>query len=139
MFLTMSDRRLTVVAAAMASLLWGGAAGGEPAIHPHADRPQHGEASYYRPTQGHTKMANGEFAKPGQLTAASNTLPLGSKAKVTNKTTGRSVHVTVTDRGPHAKGRILDVSPKAAERLGMKEDGVAAVKVSPVPREVRKN
>jgi len=91
---------------------------------------QRGKASYYRPT-GH-KTASGKPMKAHALTAASKTLPLGTKAKVTNVETGKSVRVTVTDRGPYAKGRILDVSPKAAEQLGMKHDGVAPVKVKPV-------
>jgi rare lipoprotein A len=51
---------------------------------------------------------------------------------VTNHATGKSVKVTVTDRGPYVKNRILDVSPKAAEQLGMKEDGVSSVKVEPL-------
>jgi rare lipoprotein A len=51
---------------------------------------------------------------------------------VTNVETGKSVHVTVTDRGPYAKNRILDLSAKAAEHLDMKSDGVADVKVRPV-------
>jgi rare lipoprotein A len=58
--------------------------------------------------------------------------PLGTTAKVTNTETGKSVHLTVTDRGPYAKDRILDVSPKAADHLGMKESRVADVKVEPV-------
>ena len=64
--------------------------------------------------------------------AARRTLPLGSKARVRNLGNGRSATVTVRDRGPHAPGRILDVSPGTAERLGMKGEGVAAVEVAPV-------
>jgi len=66
------------------------------------------------------------------MTAASPSLPLGTKAKVTNARNGKSVQVTVTDRGPYAKNRILDVSPMAARRLGMKTKGVAPVTVKPV-------
>jgi rare lipoprotein A len=69
------------------------------------------------------------------MTAASRTLPLGTVAKVTNQKTGQSVAVEVNDRGPYAKGRILDVSEKAATRLGMKHDGVAPVKVQPLPKD----
>lgn len=90
---------------------------------------QRGKASYYRPAGKIT--ASGHPARPQALTAASKTLPLGARAKVTNVETGKSVRVTITDRGPYAKGRILDVSPKAAEKLGMKDDGVAPVKVKP--------
>lgn len=66
------------------------------------------------------------------MTAASPSLPFGTKAKVTNKETGQSANVTVTDRGPFVEGRILDVSPKAAHKLGMKTSGVAEVRVEPV-------
>jgi rare lipoprotein A len=111
-----------------------GAFGAQPPHHKvhHAGKPQKGVASFYRPAKLGSKMANGEVAKPGGLTAASKTLPLGAKAKVTSTETGRSVKVTVTDRGPYAKGRILDVSPRAADKLGMKEDGVAPVTVKPL-------
>ena len=71
---------------------------------------------------------------PGNATfqAASPTLPLGTQAKVTNQETGQTAHVTVNDRGPYAEDRILDLTPKAAEKLGItKEDGVAEVKVEP--------
>jgi rare lipoprotein A len=102
---------------------------------PHIDasgRPQHGVASYVTPRIAGRKTASGDRFAPGEMTAASRTLPLGAKAKVTNTENGKSVHVTVNDRGPFVKGRILDVSPKAASRLGMKEDGVSSVKVQPI-------
>jgi rare lipoprotein A len=93
---------------------------------------QTGVASYYGAHHAGKTTASGKPMRPDHLTAASPSLPLGTKAKVTNRETGKSVHVTVTDRGPYAKGRILDVSSKAAETLGMKHDGVAPVKVKPV-------
>lgn len=93
---------------------------------------QTGTASYYGPEFAGRSTASGEPHDPRDITAASRTLPLGTKARVTHKETGRSVAVEVNDRGPHAKGRILDVSPKAAERLGMKDDGVAPVEVQPL-------
>jgi rare lipoprotein A len=92
---------------------------------------QKGVGSYYGPGFAGKKTASGKPMKPNHMTAASPTLPLGTKAKVTNRENGRSAHVTVTDRGPYAKGRIIDVSPKAAEQLDMKQDGVAPVKVQP--------
>jgi|GEM_PF-2300165 len=94
--------------------------------------PQTGVASYYGPQFAGQPTASGAPHKPNALTAASRTLPLGTTAKVTNTETGRSVAVKVDDRGPYAKGRILDVSPKAARHLGMKRDGVAPVKVQPL-------
>jgi rare lipoprotein A len=93
---------------------------------------QTGVASYYGPHHAGKTTASGESMNPRSLTAASPSLPLGAKAEVTNRETGKSVQVTVTDRGPYAKGRILDVSSKAAETLGMKHDGVAPVNVKPV-------
>ena len=111
-------------AVGLAALL---AAGPAAAAGHHAQR---GKASYYRLTG--QKTASGKTMKAGKLTAASKTLPLGTKARVVNTETGKSVKVTVTDRGPYAKNRILDVSPKAADKLGMKADGVAQVKVKPL-------
>ena len=61
--------------------------------------------------------------------AASKTLPLGTTARVTNLRNGRSAIVTIRDRGPHAKGRIIDVSIGIAGRLGMTHSGVAQVEV----------
>jgi rare lipoprotein A len=100
---------------------------------PAKPKPQSGEASYYGERDAGEKTASGAPFDPNKLTAASKTLPLGSRAKVTNKETGRSVNVTVNDRGPYAKGRILDVSPRAARNLGItRKDGVAPVKVQPL-------
>jgi rare lipoprotein A len=96
-----------------------------------AAKPQVGVASYYGSEFAGQKTASGTRFDPKKMTAASPTLPLGTKAKVTNKETGRTVHVTVTDRGPGVRGRILDLSAKAARLLGFKHDGVAKVKVAP--------
>jgi rare lipoprotein A len=99
---------------------------------PPAMKPQKGEASFYGPGLAGEKTASGEKLNPAKLTAASPTLPLGAKAKVVNTETGKSVTVTINDRGPFARGRVIDVSRKAAEHLGMAEDGVAPVKVQPI-------
>jgi rare lipoprotein A len=95
---------------------------------------QTGVASYYGAGDGQAgdKTASGKTMKPSHMTAASPSLPLGTKAKVVNRENGKSANVTITDRGPYAKGRVIDVSPKAAKKLGMKDDGVAPVKVKPV-------
>ena len=86
---------------------------------------------YARRLQGR-KTASGERFDENELTAASNTLPLHSTAKVTNLKTGRSVDVTITDRGPYTKHRVIDLSPAAAEKIGVdKADGVAPVQVEP--------
>ena len=74
-------------------------------------------------------MADGGRFDPGSDTVASRTLPLGTQARVTNLRNGRSAVVSVRDRGPHRGGRILDVSPGVAARLGMPETGTAPVAI----------
>jgi rare lipoprotein A len=70
---------------------------------------------------------------PHDDNAASKTLPLGTVARVTHLGTGRSAIVTIQDRGPYVKGRIVDLSPATAERIGLtREDGVALVEVTPI-------
>jgi rare lipoprotein A len=89
----------------------------------------HGLASFY--TEG-TQTANGEKFDTLQLTAAHRTLPFGTRLRVTNVATGRSVTVRVNDRGPFVPGRVVDVSYSAAEKLGMVGTGVANVKLDVV-------
>lgn len=89
----------------------------------------HGIASFY--SHG-TKTASGERFNPNELTAAHPTLPFGTKLRVTNQHTGRSVTVRVNDRGPYVPGRVVDVSYSAAEQLGMVGRGVAPVKLDVV-------
>jgi rare lipoprotein A len=79
-----------------------------------------------------TKTASGEKFNPGELTAAHRTLPFGTRLRVTDVTTGRSVTVRVNDRGPFIPGRIVDVSHSAAEALGMHRAGLAKVKLDVV-------
>jgi rare lipoprotein A len=85
-----------------------------------------GTASYY--WQGQKVACGGKF-NPGALTAAHRTYPCGTKVRVTNKRNGRSVVVTINDRGPFVKGRIIDVSLAAAKVLGMTKAGVVPVTV----------
>ncbi|PPD23422.1 MAG: septal ring lytic transglycosylase RlpA family lipoprotein [Methylocystis sp.] len=86
-----------------------------------------GQASYYA-QRGRT--ASG--AHVGALTAAHRTLPFGSKVRVTNLHNNRSIVVTVNDRGPFTRGRVIDVSPAAAQTLGFRSAGVAQVKIEPI-------
>lgn len=90
---------------------------------------QSGEGSYYADKFDGRRTASGEPYRPGQLTAAHNTLPFGTKLKVTNTRNGHSVNVVVNDRGPHARGRIVDVSKKAARKLDIIDAGVAPMKI----------
>jgi rare lipoprotein A len=89
---------------------------------------QSGIASIYGYESG--KTASGEPAKPGGLTAAHRTLPLGSHVRVTNKRNGRTVVVRINDRGPYVAGRIIDLTPAAAHALGF--SGLAPVTVDRV-------
>jgi rare lipoprotein A len=76
-----------------------------------------------------TQTASGEKFNPNELTAAHPTLPFGTRLRVTNIDNGRSVIVRVNDRGPFVRGRSVDVSSAAAERIGMIDHGVAKVKL----------
>jgi rare lipoprotein A len=78
---------------------------------------QSGIDSVYSLSSG-SGTASGQKLNPGALTAAHRTLPFGTKVRVTNKKNGRFVVVTVNDRGPFVKGRIIDLTPAAASALG---------------------
>lgn len=88
-----------------------------------------GLASFY--TEG-TRTASGEKFDAHELTAAHPTLPFGTRLRVTNVATGRSVTVRVNDRGPYVPGRVVDVSYSAAQSLGMVGKGVANVRLDVV-------
>lgn len=87
-----------------------------------------GYASWYGNESGN-RTANGEQFRPGWVTAAHTTLPLPTYVEVTALDTGRRIVVRVNDRGPFAAGRIIDLSRGAAEELGIKAQGHAAVRV----------
>lgn len=91
-----------------------------------ADAAQTGKASYYK--HG-SRTANGERFNPHGYTAAHRTLPFGTRVLVTNLKTGKSVIVRINDRGPHVKGRIIDLSYGAAKVVGITATGVAQVKI----------
>jgi len=74
------------------------------------------------------KTANGEYAHASLLTAAHRSLPFGTKVKVTNVETGRSVIVRINDRGPFIKGRIIDLTPAGAKAIG--STGLAMVSLT---------
>lgn len=92
-----------------------------------------GNASYYARQFFGKPMANGAPMNPRGNNAASRTLPLGTVAKVTNVTTGKSAIIKIEDRGPYIKGRIVDLSPSTAHEIGItKRIGVAKVIVTPI-------
>ena len=88
-----------------------------------------GTASYYADKFAGRKTANGEKYRKGKKTAAHQTLPFGTRVKVTNLANGRSVKVRINDRGPFAKGRLIDLSKSAARKVGMLRSGTAKVKL----------
>ncbi len=93
----------------------------------------HGKASYYADHFNGRRTASGERFSQRKLTAASRVLPLGSRVLVTNPGNGRTVEVVINDRGPYVRGRIIDLSRKAAQALDMIEDGVVDVRVEASP------
>jgi rare lipoprotein A len=84
-----------------------------------------GLASYYSYSGG--KLANGSRFEAGALTAAHRTLPFGTRVRVTDPKSGRSVIVTINDRGPFGRGRVIDLSLGAARALGMLDRGVVFI------------
>ena len=99
----------------------------------HSGRKRVGKASFYARMFHGRKMANGRRMDPRDDNAASKTLPLGTTAKVTNLETGRSAVVTIEDRGPYVKGRIVDLSPATAQSIGITpKSGLADVEVAPI-------
>jgi len=90
-----------------------------------------GKASYYWQPQ---RVASGGWFNPNAMTAAHKTLPFGTKVRVTNKINGKSVVVTINDRGPFIKGRIIDLSKAAAKSISMTGAGVVPVSVAVLGR-----
>ncbi|MBR1170291.1 septal ring lytic transglycosylase RlpA family protein [Bradyrhizobium sp. DASA03005] len=88
----------------------------------------HGVASFYSDTE----TASGEKFDKNELTAAHPTLPFGTKLRVTETSSGRFVTVRVNDRGPFVRGRVVDISPSAAEALGMVDKGITNVRLEVV-------
>ncbi|MEM8661797.1 MAG: septal ring lytic transglycosylase RlpA family protein [Pseudomonadota bacterium] len=93
----------------------------------------HGKASYYADSLHGNLTASGEVYDKNALTAAHRTLPFGTIVKVHYPKTDRQIVVTINDRGPYAKGVIIDLSSAAAEELGMIDDGVGEVILEYVP------
>jgi rare lipoprotein A len=93
---------------------------------------QRGVASWYGRAFEGRETASGEIYDADKLTAAHNTLPLGTRVRVTAEDTGKSVTVRVNDRGPAVPGRTIDLSRRAGELLGITDDGVADVTIEVV-------
>lgn len=91
-----------------------------------------GKASWYGPGFHGRTTANGERFNMGAMTAAHKSMPFGTKLKVTNSRTGKSVVVRINDRGPFVRGRMLDLSKAAATRIGMIKTGSGSVCVQKI-------
>ena len=103
-----------------------------PAEPPQYSAPASGHvtlASWYGPGFVGQRTASGETYHRDDLTAASRSLPLGTRVQVTNLNTGRSVVVRVNDRGPYVRGRGIDLSERAARDIGLNHSGIARVAV----------
>jgi rare lipoprotein A len=98
------------------------------------DYDETGIASWYGPTFYGHHTANGEMYDGNLLTAAHKTLPMPVNVRVTNLDNGKSLIVRVNDRGPYARGRIIDLSKRAAELLDVVETGTARVRVTYLSR-----
>jgi rare lipoprotein A len=94
-----------------------------------------GQASWYGPGFHGKKTASGEIFDQGKLTAAHKTIPLGTKAKVTNLQNGNTVELEINDRGPYIGQRVIDVSHAAANALGFVESGLTLVRIEILPEE----
>ena len=99
----------------------------KPALTPGAS--ETGIASYYASSLAGRPTASGERYDDRALTAAHRTLPFGTVARITNLENGRQVEVRINDRGPYVKGRIVDVSRRAAELLDFVRAGLARVRL----------
>ncbi len=122
-------RGAVTVAAVAAGLL---AACAHPGRRPAEERVETGLASFYSDALQGRRTASGAPYDGRALTCAHRTLPFGTRVRVTDVETGRSVVVTVTDRGPYADGRIVDLSRAAARALGILERGLARVRLEPL-------
>jgi rare lipoprotein A len=131
----MKPRPFALTGGALAVLLvFGLSASGAPhhKTEPPA-RKQVGKASYYSKKFAGRKMADGTPMQMDSDSAAHKTLPLGSRARVTNLETGESATVVIRDRGPHVPGRIIDLSPSTAREIGITpKEGVGRVTVEPI-------
>lgn len=88
-----------------------------------------GIASYYNDKHEGKKTASGEVFRQAKFTAAHRYLPFGTQVKVTNVSNGRSVTVTINDRGPFTKGRLIDLSKAAATEIDLIKSGLTKVNI----------
>lgn len=108
------------------------------AVQLHAE-PEQGVASYYSVKSSGSQTASGKRLRDDVATAAHRTLPFGTIVRVTRLKTGKTIEVPITDRGPYARGRIIDLSVAAARSLGITpKDGIAKVTVEVIKKAPKK-
>jgi rare lipoprotein A len=105
--------------------------------HSSANKSNIGMASFYATKFNGRRTASGEIFDNSAMTAAHRSLPFGTQVKVTNVRNGRSVVVRINDRGPYAKGRIIDLTKSAAKKIGVSHKGVARVKLEVLSKNKR--
>ncbi|MCH4564575.1 septal ring lytic transglycosylase RlpA family protein [Halomonas sp. EGI 63088] len=127
----MGNRFRPILTCSLAGLLAAGLAGNAQA-HDTTAETQQGIASFYSDSFQGASTASGEPFDQQALTAAHPDLPFGTKVLVTRPDTGQEVEVLINDRGPFVKGRIIDLSKRAARKLGMLHRGTAPVLVTQV-------
>ena len=121
---------LTAVLTTAPNCLAGSSTGGDSSSSAAPGKPLTGKATFYPDRLNGHETASGDRLHQSDHTAASNKLPLGTTAKVTNLKTGKSTDVTVTDRGPSLGSRKIDLTKKAAREIGLTpKEGVAPVKI----------
>lgn len=126
----MGTRSRLILTCCLAGLLATGFTGTAQAHETKAKTQQQGVASFYADYFQGRKTASGEPFDQKALTAAHPSLPFGTRVLVTRKDTGKQVEVLINDRGPFVKGRIIDLSKRAARELGMIDRGTAPVLVT---------
>ena len=124
--------RLRAAALALPLILVAGCGGtavfvAEPEVARTGHEVQKGKASFYHDSLHGNPTASGEPYDRNALTAAHRSLPFGTEILVRNLKNGRTVRVTVNDRGPFVSGRIVDLSRRAAERIALVQDGITDV------------
>lgn len=108
---------------------------GAPPTHHQEER---GQASFYSDRLAGRSTASGEPYDPKELTAAHRTLPFGAIVRIWRPKNGRAVEVRINDRGPHKRGRIVDLSRRGAEEIGLVRDGVDDVVLTVVTLPAKK-
>lgn len=105
---------------------------GTQAVLAHEPEPQEGIASFYHDKFHGRTTASGEPFDQNQMTAAHPDLPFGTEVVVARPDTGREVTVVINDRGPFVKGRVIDLSKRAARELGILNRGLAPVIITAI-------